>query len=191
VICLVASVEIAYRAELAGVPERPPSEFPDLPPLVLDAASLQFLGTARPVPRFGASTLAARVLLASSGREVRGVSLVGESYALAVWIARNRTPEAALASALAAMPFGEDCIGIEDAALRYMHQPLRQLDAARIAALVVLARSPRLVADRDTWRAERDALLGSLRARGAIDDARLHEATARPIVPSDWEVRPR
>ncbi len=163
-----------------------PADDPELPSLAIDAASIELFGTLQP-PRFPASLLAARALRSSSGRDGARVG----AYPLAIRLALQRTSRQALAIALDAMPFGQDCSGIGDAALRYMHQPLRQLDPAKIVALAVLARSPEeYLGDPAKWRADRDLLLRTLRDHGVLGAAVADEALSRPVVPATWEVRP-
>jgi penicillin-binding protein 1C len=205
----MACIEAAYRAELARVPERPPEPLPELPPMLIRAGGLDMIGTSAPETRgiypwtlllalariasgrevdarLTPSSLAARALLLESGREVRGpLRWTAANLALTVWISRHLSAEEAMASALATMSFGPDTPGAEDAALRYMHRPLRQLDPADTAALIVLARDPSgMLRHRDRWRAARDSLLRRLAGDGVTSEQVLRRALARPLPPS-------
>jgi hypothetical protein len=197
----VACIEVAYRIELARIPERPPSPAPLLPPLVVRSAGVQLFDTPDPemtpiypwtlpialatihlgrTPPLTPEALAASAVL-RSGHHRPHLWWAIDSGVLATWISRHLSAREAICVALSEMTFAGGTYGIEAAARRIFDKSPQDLDAGEIAELLALSHQPAFADRPDKLRASRDGVLRRLHLHGVIDEPTMLAATKRDV----------
>jgi hypothetical protein len=200
-----ACAEGLYRYQLAQVPLAPPG--PPVPAALANAAWVALKQAGPRQQRFSwmrklpppLSTLAALAASASyrvDPADVAALTLLRRAragprrgqlewkltYAAAsTWCHRNLAVDDTLALWLNRAWFADRVRGIEAAAAQFVGKPSAQLDAEEAARLVALAQRPSLRTRPADWKDARDLILRGMRERGALDEAGLAAALARPL----------